>query len=181
MSIEYNEGLYRCQILDQGLSESKTKNAQIWLKIRPVESLSPEDEGIQLPTGDRMVYWTITEKTIGFVTDKLIALGFTGESFRQLDLSHQNPESFVGQTEDFYCKHETYEGKEREKWDLSRGDTAIKPLEESSARKLDALFGRTLKDRVRAAPKRSAREGNNELQDFSEEQAAAVGEDDIAF
>src|SRR4051812_47856011 len=102
MTIEYKQGPYRCEILDQGLSQSSNGNPQIWLKIKPLESLSIEDNGVELPTGDRMVYWTITDKTSDFIVDKLVTLGFTGESFRQLDRNHANPELFIGQAEDFY-------------------------------------------------------------------------------
>lgn len=151
MSTHYQQGLYRCEIVDQGLSQSSTQKPQIWLRILPKEFL--DDPDLQLQNYERTVYWTITEKTVDFVTEKLTTLGFTGDSFRQLDLNHQNPESFVGQLEDFYCKHETYNGEEREKWDLSRGDFEQKPLEESEARKLDALFGRKLKDATKGKKK----------------------------
>ncbi len=166
--------------MDQGLSQSKNGNPQIWLRILPKESLTPEDHDIELPSHERTVYWTITDKTIDFITDKLATLGFTGESFRQLDLNHNKPESFVGQLEDFYCKHETYNGEEREKWDLSRGDFEMKPLDDSEARKLDALFGKNLKSLSKKSEKASPKKTRQTVpaEDFNPEPTES---DDIPF
>ena len=142
MTVYYPEGAYRGEIVDQGLSQSSNGNAQIWLKIQV-------DGGQQYDAHERMIYWTITEKTIDFVLEKLELLGFTGQSFKDLDLNGNRPQSFVGRTEDFWCKIEYYDGKEKERWDLSRGDTAVKSLDEADARKRDAMFGKKLKERFR--------------------------------
>lgn len=187
MSTYYQQGAYKCEIVDQGLSQSSNGNPQIWLKIRALESI--DDPALQIQQHERMVYWTITEKTIEFVLEKLDALGFDGESFRQIDLNNQHPQSFIGNVEEFYCQLETYDGKEREKWDLSRGASAVKPLDETEARKLDALFGRKLKDKFKSSsgPSRAAPNGttSQKTEGVPREQTLAAhansADDDIPF
>jgi len=142
MSVYYPEGAYAGEIVDQGLSQSSNGNPQIWLKILV-------NGGEQFDNHERTIYWTITEKTIDFVLEKLELLGFTGQSFKNLDLSSDRPQSFVGQTESFWCKIEYYNEQERERWDLSRGEAVAKPLDEADTRRLDALFGKKLKERFR--------------------------------
>lgn len=145
----FAQGAYKCEVLDQGLSISKTEKPQIWLQVRVLESIdNPE---LTLNQYERTIYWTLTDKTIDFTLEKLERLGFSGDSFRNLDPNVEGHHSFVGQVIDCYCKLETYEGKEREKWDLSNqsGGARPDPLGDSDARKLDALFGRKLKERFK--------------------------------
>lgn len=159
MGIYYSQGPYLAEIIDQGLSQSGTGNPQIFLRIRVLESTDVNP--ITVEQYERTIYWTLTEKTIEFTLDKLAQLGFKGTSFRQIDPLHQGHHSFIGQQIDAYCKVETYQGKEREKWDLSfGGGGAPEPLDDSETRKLDALFGRKLKEKCgsggSAAPPREA-------------------------
>lgn len=185
MSTFYEQGAYRGEIVDQGLSQSSNGNPQIWLKFTVKESIDHPTETIQ--SYDRLIYWTITEKTVGFILDKLAALGFDGESWRQIDLNHINTQSFVGQLEDFYCKLETYEGVEREKWDLSYEGSAIKPLDDGQARQLDALFGKKLKERFkvpskpREKPKNTPEEQTAKENGAELETALAANDDNIPF
>ena len=172
MPTYYAEGPYRAEIKEQGLSKSKNDNPQFFLKIVVLESL--DINPISYQQYERTIFWTVTEKTIDFVVDKLATLGFQGASFRQLDPSHVGHQSFVGQEIEVYCKLETYEGKEREKWDLSfTGGGTQEPLDESEARKLDALFGRKLKDKFGSSAPVMA--------PLSFEPSEVEGNDDIAF
>lgn len=170
MSVFYSQGVYKCEVVGQGLSSSKTNNPQIWLRVLILESVDhPEERWDQY---ERTIYWTLTEKTVDFVVEKLEFIGFAGQSFRDLDPATDGFHSFVGQQIECYCKHETYDGKEREKWDLSNpGAMAPDPLSESDARRLDALFGRKLKDRFKKS-------GGAKKPRPSE---AAMGGDDIPF
>lgn len=147
----YTRGAYKAEIIGQGLSTSSSGNAQIWLQARILESI--DDPNMAIQQYDRTVYWSITEGTIDFVLEKLDLLGFAGDSFRQLDPNAANHHSFVGQQVDLFCKIEQYEGKDREKWDLSRqlsgGPPNVQALDDADARKLDAMFGRKLKERFR--------------------------------
>ncbi len=177
MTIFYTIGEYKCEVVDQGLSNSKTNNPQIWLRVRILESIDRPDEKVD--QYERTIYWTLTEKTIDFTVEKLELLGFAGQSFRDLDPNVQGHHSFIGQQIDCYCKHETYEGKEREKWDLSNpGAKMPDPLSESDARRLDALFGRKLKDRFKKSGAAAKKEKPVPL---AAEVAAVASDDDIPF
>jgi len=173
----YTQGAYKCEVLDQGLSMSSTDKPQIWIRCRVLESL--DSPGVTLNQYERTLYWTVTEKTIDFVLDKLESLGFSGQSFREVDPNVEGHHSFIGQVIECYCKLETYEGKEREKWDLSNpGAKTPDPLGDSDARKLDALFGRKLKERFK---KSSARKpaAQPKAEKAEESEPVAVGSEGI--
>jgi hypothetical protein len=104
---------------------------------------------------DRSIYWALTEGTATFVAEKLQRIGFTGKSMGQLDPSHPQHQSFVGQQVDLWCSHEdNNKDGVREKWDLSRELAAIeyKPLDSKQVRQLDSLFGRALSQKPAAKP-----------------------------
>jgi len=188
MTTYYAQGPYRAEVIDQGLSQSSTGNPQIFLRIQILESL--DINPITVEQYERTIYWTLTEKTIEFTLDKLVQLGFKGASFRQLDPLHQGHHSFIGQQIEVYCKIELYQGKEREKWDLSFSGGGPEPLDEAEARKLDAMFGRKLKEKCGAAAASTGMQPNDDPppkpQGVSAAQAraakaAAVEEDSIPF
>jgi hypothetical protein len=149
----YVRGAYKAEVIAQGLGTSKAGNPQFWIQAKILESI--DDPTLVVEQYDRTIFWSITEGTIEFVCEKLERLGFKGDSFRLLDPNVPNHHSFVGQVVDLFCKLETYDGKEREKWDLSRGVLSgppnVEPLGDAAARQLDALFGRKLKERTRGA------------------------------
>lgn len=154
----YARGAYKAEIIGQGLSKSSKENSQFWIQAKILESI--DDPSLAIEQYDRTIFWSITEGTIDFVVEKLERLGFRGESFKQLDPGTANHHSFVGQEVDLFCKLEQYEGKEREKWDLSRGTGGgppnVAPLDDAQARQLDALFGRKLKERFRGSAAKPA-------------------------
>lgn len=175
----YARGAYKAEIVAQGLGESSTGNPQFWLQVRILECLEPAAQPVE--QYDRTIFWSITEGTVEFVCEKLKRLGFTGDKFSQLDPNDPACQSFVGQEVELFCKLETYEGKEREKWDLSRGAPSgpnVTPLDATAARKLDTLFGRKLKEAMRGtAPK-----ANGTAVKVAEPVAAApVNDDGIPF
>ena len=107
---------------------------------------------------ERTIYMVITEKTAQFIVENLHKLGYRAESFGPLDPSHAAHQSFVGQQFDAYCKHEPDQsGNIRERWQISRGSATveIKPLEAKDVRKLDMLFGKTLKAGSPSAPRQT--------------------------
>lgn len=171
----YARGAYKAEIIDHGLSEASTGNPQIWLQCRILEFL--DDPQLAIQHYDRTIYWTITDKTIDFVIEKLEHLGFSDTSFRQLDRSVEGHHSFVGQEVELFCKVETRDGKEVEKWDLSRpqGTRNIERLDDASARKLDALFGKKLKERFKKTP------AQKQPEKPQPPVAVAMADDDIPF
>ena len=143
----YDEGLHVGEIVSHGLTKASTGNKQFVMRVKV----------LGIPEGDtylphryqyeRTIYWTITEKTMPYVVEKLQNLQFEGTQFSQLDPSHPKHISMKGQQVDLWCKHEIgQDNVPREKWDISTGGTAkpLEPLNAKETRELDALFGKAL-------------------------------------
>jgi hypothetical protein len=156
----YDEGRYLVEVTDQGFSEAKTGTPQFVLRFKVLGTPDPDGD----PQGfepdsmqyERTFYRAITEKTIPYLTDELAILGFQGTSFRELDKSTPNFHDFTGLRVEMICKHENdREGVLRERWSLSIRGAAptLEPMEQSKLRKLDTLFGASLK---KAAPAKAA-------------------------
>lgn len=163
MSTHYQAGKYRCQITEQAFGESKDKHTPFFgLKVKPTGFYDPAT-GDLVPCSDfeRTVYLYMTDKTIDQATKNIRSLGFTGDSFRQLDPEVPGHTSLIGTEADFQCKHEPYNNTLSEKWEfpLSEG----RPLEKVSglSKKLDALFGKSIKGSAgpKAAPAKAASDG----------------------
>lgn len=178
MPMQHAQGRYRVRVVSQSFSESKSGKPQFVLRVVPIGRYNFERPGGALDTchdEERGIYMTITDKSIDYVVDKLAALGFDGRSFSELDPETPNHVSFVGKEIDAVCKHEEYQGKVGEKWDVSLASTAPgATLDSAGVRKLDALYGSKLKRGV----------GNAKLVKREVAQASANGnvtEDDIPF
>lgn len=144
----YDEGRYSCRVTEQGFQEAKTGKPMLVLKVQPQAKLVLGPEGNEpqfcTQTYDRTIRLVInneSEKQMEMMLKKLRHAGFTGTSFGDLDL--------VGKDVECQCEYSDYEGKTYEQWDLCLPKLDQKPLEPlntGTARKLDALFGRMLKD-----------------------------------
>lgn len=153
MSIVYAPGRYRGVIAAQALSETKNGNTQLVLTVDLLGAYDPSqpDSLVRVQTGQRSVFRVITEKTIDYVLEDLKYLGYDKPTFGPLDPAHPEHHSFKGQDVDLICAHEEYNGQEQERWSLSRGGGLnLKPVDNTTVRKLDALFGAKLK--ANAAP-----------------------------
>ena len=141
MSVFYDEGNYRGEIIDQAIGAASTGNPQLVLQFRVLSHANGDPVMKQY---ERTLYRIITEKTQSFVQQDLDTLGFTGTSFRQLDPAIEGFQDLTGQQVEFYCTHEeNLKGEMREKWSIAHGPRPIKcdPLAESDYRRLDAMFG----------------------------------------
>ena len=141
MSVFYDEGNYRGEIIDQAIGAASTGNPQLVLQFRVLSHANGDPVMKQY---ERTLYRIITEKTQSFVQQDLYTLGFTGSSFRQLDPAIEGFQDLTGQQVEFYCAHEeNLKGEMREKWSIAHGPRPIKydPLAESDYRRLDAMFG----------------------------------------
>jgi hypothetical protein len=168
MSIFYQPGRYRCEILDQALSEAKTGTPQLVLKIKvlELENGSPLDAQYE-----REIYRSITENTMPYFLQDLKTLGYTRDSFRYLDPNVPNYHNFAGQEMIARCTHEEGSGGMRERWNVAlmggggTGKLEVeRPLDSAAIRKLDNLFGKQLrselgggKSQAVAAPKAQPR------------------------
>jgi hypothetical protein len=154
MAAYYEPARYRARITRQSLGENKKGNPELQIHFKPYGIYGPDGQlqPFDFPY-ERTVYLVFTDATLGtpdqpgWVIATLAHLGFTGDSFALLDPGEPNHVSFVNQEVDVFCEVETYEGKEREKWNIQRQTTVStqKPLEKKGIRALDAKFGRVLK------------------------------------
>ena len=155
MAAFYENGKYQALIVGQSLGENTMGNPEVQLRIKPI--------GIYDRTGEvsnfdgpyeRTIYLVLTDATLGtpdkpgWVMQLLQFLGFNGTSFSQLDPAHPQAIDFTNKEVDAVCQVETYEGKDREKWNILRGgsnNSPAKPLPNKAIRGLDAKFGKLLK------------------------------------
>lgn len=160
----YDTGRYACKVVDQALGETGTGKPQFALRFQVLGLVDPKDPKTYIPAAaqyERTHYRTITEKTIPYFIEDLKALGFQGDSFKDLDPKTEGFHDFRGLDIDMWCSHEnTQDGSgQREKWGVARqgGSLEVKPLEAKKIRDLDNLFGKQLKGmRAPVQPIRSA-------------------------
>ncbi|MGI9507628.1 MAG: hypothetical protein ACR2RE_31700 [Geminicoccaceae bacterium] len=152
----YDAGQYRAQITSQQFSETSNGNPQFVLSFRLLGMYDPTRPGelMVCQSEERSIFRAITDKTIDYWIEDLKSLGFDGGNFSCLDPSDRSHYSFADLEVDVQCRHETYEGQERERWSLSRegGSLQLKPLEAQGLRKLDALFGKKLGKPAASSP-----------------------------
>jgi hypothetical protein len=177
----YSVGRYWGKITQQALGESKEKKTPFFairfIVTGKVDPADPQGDLIACEQYERTLNMYLTEGTIEFVTRDLEKLGFQGDSFKYLDPSTPGFHDFTGVEGAFYCSHEEYEGKAREKWSLAKeGGTKleVEPLESKQVRALDNLFGKHLKGLKKAAPK-------SEVKQPEPVGAGAPPSDDIPF
>ena len=153
MATYKNGGKYLCEVVQQGFDTSPAKGTPFFfLKVKPLLEVDKTDSTVsyECPNYERTLKMWITEKNIDVQIGILRDLGFTGSSFRELDPENQSHFSFVGKEIFLLCKHEPYEDKIFDKFELpyTGGGKAL-PSDSKVASKLDNLFGRRLKS---AAP-----------------------------
>jgi hypothetical protein len=147
----YAVGKYACKVVEQALGESSTGKPQFLLRFTVIGQVDPADPSQLVPVPaqyQRTHYRSITEKTIQYFTEDLKALGFKGESFKELDPDTEGFHNFTGQNVDMWCSHKSGpDGALREEWNVARavGSLEVKPLERKKVRELDNLFGKHLK------------------------------------
>ena len=156
------EGIYRGPIKEWSLSragKNRDGNYQWVLSVRVTErAKNPDDisegfEPVEKPF-IRMVFNTITPKTIDRVIEDAKFLGFQSTDILNLDTKGPEPHDFSGTVAQLSCSHEEYpegSGKVRDKWQINRRKER-KPLNENELDDLAALFGDRFKDRMTPDP-----------------------------
>ncbi len=148
----YNEGKHGVEITDVALGESKTGNPQIVMRVRIVSRLCLDSAGEEFADSvpanyERTIYLTVTDRSRDMILAKLRWAGWHGDKFETIrgDL--------MGKEARAMCLHENSMsektlGQLMEKWDLELPPRDSKPLENKPmvAKKLNALFGKTLKE-----------------------------------
>lgn len=141
----YERGRYNCEIVTHGLSKSSKGTPQAYIRFKVLEFEDGERVAAQY---ERTCWRALTEKAIDFAIKDLRALGFRGDSFRAFDLNNANSQSLEGNRVVMWCDHEDDQnGEPRERWGVARdsSDFEVKALEADEQRKLDAIFGKSLK------------------------------------
>lgn len=142
----YDEGLHVGEIISHQLTKARTGTNQLVIRVK---ILGVPNEQNYIPHAyqyERSIFWSLTEKTVPFVVDKLKRLHFEGHP-SQLDPSSSDPISLKGHQVDLWCSHEPgLNGGIRERWDvagqMSIAQRAITPLSSKEMRELDMLFGK---------------------------------------
>lgn len=146
MGINYSEGTYSCLVKEQSMAVSKNGNDMLVFRCHPHAVVVKNDAGEEsldssiMEEADCWARLTIlpdNEQSLEYTMKKLRHAGFTGSSFSELE--------FVGKQILLTCKH----NGEYEQWEFPL--PALEQREPSTMdakdqRKLDALFGKYLKD-----------------------------------
>lgn len=159
----YDADRYLVRITNQALGSTSKGNIQLvvsFLVLGKPDPANPENYFPAKQQLERRFYRVINENTIEFVLEDLRALGFSGDSFAQLDPSSPNHFSFKDLELEMYCGHgRDDKGEVREEWSIARGGG---PLVKEAApgekvRQLDYAFGARLRSlREKTAPMASA-------------------------
>lgn len=198
---------YWGKVTRQAIGKTKNGNPQLVVSfevIGKIDSRDPEGELLPCPGGERSMYRPITEKTAEYVWQDIEALCAAKgievpASMRAVDPDRGDFScDFVGAELAWYCNHDVYENKLREKWQISRktGASAGDPLDDKEMRQLDALFGKRLKDTKKPAAASSVPEKarsrtaaamaaqaplGDDKAPWDENEAPAKNDDDIPF
>jgi hypothetical protein len=180
MAAYYEQGNYPVRIVGQYFDESKY-GMQFCLKIQPSAGQSYE----------RTVYLSLTDEQgnkaqyYDKTLDVLAYLGFAEERFEKLDPQHPQCCSFVGREVSAYCKHKPDgKGGTKEVWyiDIPKAKYEPKPVDSSRLRKLNAMFGKDMKERAKREQAKPPQTQATEPEPFVQSQDdAGVPCDDIPF
>lgn len=142
-------GKFECEIVSHYIEPQGTrKGPQIVLKFKVLNKLNADGtrdavEGEVI----RTKWMTITDKTAERYAADLAHLGFEGHP-SQLDPSAGDDFlDLTGTIGTFFSRKSTFEGNEREDWDVDRPKVAKspQPLDPASRAEMDVLFGESFK------------------------------------
>jgi hypothetical protein len=150
MSVFYTPGRYRIRITGNKITTSKKKRTpQLEIRFLPIGYYDPDLTEQAFPY-ERSVYLAMTEATMGtpeapgWVLETMYYLGFQGcKTLDQLNPDHADPISFAGVELDATSSAEEYEGKDQERWTLSRG-AATEKADVNTMADLDKRFAHAL-------------------------------------
>jgi hypothetical protein len=151
VSMLYQAGRYRAEVIQQAMGKASTNNPQFTLRIKILEAYTAP--GVVEPVAqqyERTIYRVITEKSMAGFERDLEALGLEVTSMKQLDPATPGYTSVVGTVIDCLCAANEWNGETNEKWsvawlDRAGGDIEVTPLNPAEYRQLDALFSKSKK------------------------------------
>jgi hypothetical protein len=155
MSIFYEKGRYRCRVTNQGLGKAEKGTPFFFISFEPLKFIiGPDQEEDVTRSYERTAKRYLTDKTMEYAIEDIVALGLEVDSPTQIDLEHPKAHSIVGNFVDMYCNHEAGEKGDFEKWGVARqvgGGFKATPIDRSEAKTLDAMFGSSLKTKRKMA------------------------------
>ncbi len=154
MGVFYSEGTHRVEIIRQGFSDGDY-GAQFVLGIVPKGNYEERERTAYLPftdkDGKRVIIQTENgDRDLSEQTLQVIAyLGYAGDDLAVLEEGHPEHVSFVGTVVEAYCKHKLKDNDDGtsttvERWYINTPRAKLKPVETTTIRKLNALFGKDL-------------------------------------
>ncbi len=155
MATAYGDGKFNVDIVDVAFTEDEANPPQIVIRARIMEECDPTtgDWHPCLNQWDRTIYLRYSEEYKDYILAKLRGAGWEGTDFSTLK-SDMVGKSCVAVNRCRIATKGKYQGQEVEGWDLFLPPRESKPLESKPAvaRKLNALFGKVLKDSGKPAP-----------------------------
>ncbi len=130
-----NPGMYYAKAIQWGTAKSEKGSEYIFIEW-DVTHRADGESWSDLPTPERRtMFLYLTENAWPITKDKLSALGFNGDFGDGMDFSAEAKDGF--QVE---CRHETYNGKTRDKWDIPGKGIQHRAADNATVRKLNAMW-----------------------------------------
>jgi hypothetical protein len=130
----YQPGTYWMGELRLGTAESDKGTPYFFIEGR-ITHMANGDKTEEVPNPDqRTIFMYLSDKAYPYTVDKLDALGFNGD-FGKPALA---PEHMAGIW--VTCKHETYDGKLKERFELPGGGIEHKAVTADAIRKINAMY-----------------------------------------
>jgi len=136
-------GKFECEIAGHRLTVSSNGNHQVEFDLNVLFKLNADGTREAVEGGVRRKKWmTLTDKTIDRFAEDLAFVGFTG-SPAQLDPSHNQHVSLIGKISPWFSSKSSYNGKDREEWNVDRPRAAQAPkaIDQHTLMEADALWG----------------------------------------
>jgi len=125
----FEPGTYQGTVAEAVTSEKNGKD-QVVLTF-DVTAMAENGEWRAVPQEQRRIYLFLTDAAWPYTQDRLAAMGFNGD--------FDTPQ-FSKPTQNLVCRHETYNGELREKWDLAGGGGGIEKAAPDRIMRLNAKW-----------------------------------------
>ncbi len=180
MTQHYEEGTYGTQITEQHLSKSSNGNPMVMIRFKPdciqagsnAQTGETEWNNLSVTNYERTAYLVVTENTVDSVCKRLRQIGIVISDWGHADQSHPECCSIVGKRVVMACKHEVYQGKDKESWGIPLAQTAskVKAMGVIEVAEMNAAFGDALQDVLPEGPTRQDAAGEHPTAEEKEEE-----------
>ena len=179
MPAYYQKGLHVGKCIGQWMGQSESENKTPYFALRFIITGRVEGDSVRsVEQNERSVYLYLSDKALDMTTDVLAFLGYDKDSLRFLDPANENFHNFAGKECDLWCKVEEWNGDTREKWNISLPlDREITPIDDKELRRLDALFGKSIKGKRAPAQAIPQEQTSTAVADRPARQAPPPGND----